>query len=126
MGSTDIMRSPSSCPVVTIEAIPGKRRNRIVLLLDALDEKGVTRCFVTLHVGAGTFQNLREEHIEENRLHAERVEVTQDCVDVVNESRAAGGRVIGRVAEGGGASVNSTLRKVRPLDRASVSKTSAT
>jgi S-adenosylmethionine:tRNA ribosyltransferase-isomerase len=55
---------------------------------------GVRHAHVTLHVGAGTFQNLREEHIERNRLHAERVEVAQDCVDAVKETRAAGGRVI--------------------------------
>ena len=55
---------------------------------------GVRHAHVTLHVGAGTFQNLRAEHIEENRLHAERVEVTQACVDAVNETRAVGGRVI--------------------------------
>jgi len=55
---------------------------------------GVRHARVTLHVGAGTFQNLREEHIEANRLHAERVFVTQECVDAVRETRAAGGRVI--------------------------------
>ena len=55
---------------------------------------GVRHAHVTLHVGAGTFQNLREEHIEENRLHAERVEVTQDCVDAVEEARTSGGRII--------------------------------
>jgi len=55
---------------------------------------GVRHAHVTLHVGAGTFQNLREEHIEENRLHSERVEVSQDCVDAVAKTRAGGGRVI--------------------------------
>ena len=55
---------------------------------------GVRHAHVTLHVGAGTFQNLREEHIEENRLHAERVEVRPECVAAVRETRAAGGRVI--------------------------------
>ena len=55
---------------------------------------GVRHAHVTLHVGAGTFQNLREEHIEANRLHAERVVVPQSCVDAVRETRAAGGRVI--------------------------------
>ena len=55
---------------------------------------GVRHAHVTLHVGAGTFQNLREEHIEQNRLHAERVEVRPDCVAAVRETRAAGGRVI--------------------------------
>ena len=55
---------------------------------------GVRHAHVTLHVGAGTFQNLREEHIEENRLHEERVEVREDCVAAVNAARASGGRVI--------------------------------
>ena len=55
---------------------------------------GVNHTHVTLHVGAGTFQSLREEHIEENRLHSERVEVTQSCCDAVASTRAAGGRVI--------------------------------
>jgi S-adenosylmethionine:tRNA ribosyltransferase-isomerase len=55
---------------------------------------GVRHAHVTLHVGAGTFQNLRDEHIEENRLHSERVEVTQAVVDAVRETRAAGRRVI--------------------------------
>jgi S-adenosylmethionine:tRNA ribosyltransferase-isomerase len=63
-------------------------------MLEETREKGVRHAHVTLHVGAGTFQNLREEHIEENRLHAERVEVTQACADAVNEARAAGGRII--------------------------------
>ncbi len=55
---------------------------------------GVRQSWVTLHVGAGTFQALREEHIEENRLHSERVEVSQLCCDAVHETRAGGGRVI--------------------------------
>jgi S-adenosylmethionine:tRNA ribosyltransferase-isomerase len=55
---------------------------------------GVRHAHVTLHVGAGTFQNLREEHIEENRLHSERVEVRDDCVEAVRRARADGGRVI--------------------------------
>jgi len=63
-------------------------------MLDETRSAGVRHAHVTLHVGAGTFQSLREEHIEENRLHSERVEVAQDCVDAVAETRAAGGRVI--------------------------------
>jgi len=57
-------------------------------------ELGVRHAWVTLHVGAGTFQALREEHIVENRLHSERVEVDQACCDAVRETREAGGRVI--------------------------------
>ena len=55
---------------------------------------GVRHAHVTLHVGAGTFQSLRAEHIEENRLHSERVEVSRACCDAVAETRAAGGRVV--------------------------------
>ncbi|MBT8089289.1 MAG: tRNA preQ1(34) S-adenosylmethionine ribosyltransferase-isomerase QueA [Gammaproteobacteria bacterium] len=55
---------------------------------------GVGHAWVTLHVGAGTFQSLREEHIEENRLHSERVAVSQQCCEAVRATRAAGGRVI--------------------------------
>ena len=55
---------------------------------------GVRHAFVTLHVGAGTFQALRREDIEQNRLHTERVCVSEACCQAVRETRAAGGRVI--------------------------------
>jgi S-adenosylmethionine:tRNA ribosyltransferase-isomerase len=55
---------------------------------------GVRHVYITLHVGAGTFQSLRSENIEENRLHAERVEVSDACCKAVRDTRAAGGRVI--------------------------------
>lgn len=55
---------------------------------------GVRHAFVTLHVGAGTFQALRREDIEQNRLHAERVRVSEACCQAVRETREAGGRVI--------------------------------
>jgi S-adenosylmethionine:tRNA ribosyltransferase-isomerase len=63
-------------------------------MLDDTLAAGVRHAYVTLHVGAGTFQALRREHIEENRLHAERVRVAEACADAVRETRAAGGRVI--------------------------------
>ena len=55
---------------------------------------GAGHAWVTLHVGAGTFQNLREEHIEQNKLHSERVEVSAECCDAVRETRDKGGRVV--------------------------------
>ncbi len=55
---------------------------------------GVKHAWITLHVGAGTFQSLRDEHIEQNRLHSERLEVSQRCCDAVTATRTAGGRVI--------------------------------
>ena len=58
-------------------------------------ESGVRHAWVTLHVAAGTFQNLRREHIVANRLHKERVRVpAASCADAVRETRASGGRVI--------------------------------
>ena len=56
--------------------------------------KGVNHAWVTLHVGAGTFQSLREENIRDNKLHSERVEVLPACCDAVNATRRAGGRVV--------------------------------
>jgi S-adenosylmethionine:tRNA ribosyltransferase-isomerase len=54
----------------------------------------VRHAYVTLHVGAGTFQSLREEQVQLNRLHAERLQVGEDVCAAVRETRAAGGRVI--------------------------------
>ena len=63
-------------------------------MLDETKNLGVRHCFVTLHVGAGTFQSLREEQVEANQLHAERIDVGEDVTMAVKETREAGGRVI--------------------------------
>ncbi len=63
-------------------------------MLDETRANGVRHAFVTLHVGAGTFQALRHEDIAANRLHSERVEVGAACCDAIEKTRAAGGRVI--------------------------------
>lgn len=63
-------------------------------LLEQLKNKGVNFAFVTLHVGAGTFQPVRVENIEDHKMHAEYVEVPQDVVDVVLATKAKGKRVI--------------------------------
>jgi len=63
-------------------------------MLEETRAMGVDHAWVTLHVGAGTFQSLRESHIEENRLHSERVEVGEDTCHAVRETRSRGGRVI--------------------------------
>lgn len=55
---------------------------------------GVRHAYITLHVGAGTFQPLREQDVRDNRLHSERLWVSEDCVAAVRETREAGGRVI--------------------------------
>ncbi|WP_420933417.1 tRNA preQ1(34) S-adenosylmethionine ribosyltransferase-isomerase QueA [Alteromonas sp. A081] len=63
-------------------------------ILEALKEKGVNLAFVTLHVGAGTFQPVRVDNITEHKMHAEYAEVPQDVVDAVLQTKAAGKRVI--------------------------------
>ncbi len=63
-------------------------------MLDETRRLGVRHAWLTLHVGAGTFQALRKENIKENRLHSERVEVDQSVCDAVVETRESGGRVI--------------------------------
>jgi S-adenosylmethionine:tRNA ribosyltransferase-isomerase len=63
-------------------------------LLAMIRRKGVRQVSVTLHVGAGTFQPLRGEHVEEHRLHSEYLEVSDVTCREVAETRARGGRVV--------------------------------
>ncbi|WDF87020.1 tRNA preQ1(34) S-adenosylmethionine ribosyltransferase-isomerase QueA [Serratia ureilytica] len=63
-------------------------------LLAALRAKGVEMAFVTLHVGAGTFQPVRVETIEDHVMHAEYAEVPQNVVDAVLACKARGKRVV--------------------------------
>src|SRR5690606_27232578 len=63
-------------------------------LLDALRDKGVETAFVTLHVGAGTFQPVRVERSEDQHLHSEWLQVGQDVVGAVLACRERAGRVI--------------------------------
>ncbi|WP_404363135.1 tRNA preQ1(34) S-adenosylmethionine ribosyltransferase-isomerase QueA [Marinobacter sp.] len=63
-------------------------------LLDRLAAKGIESTFVTLHVGAGTFQPVRVERIEEHVMHSEIAFVPQETVDAVARTRARGGRVV--------------------------------
>ena len=63
-------------------------------MLQTIEQMGVRHTFVTLHVGAGTFQPLRKENIEANRLHAERLVVGEQTCQEVARVRKDGGRVI--------------------------------
>ena len=63
-------------------------------LLDKLKDKGVDSAFVTLHVGAGTFQPVRSEQIEDHEMHFEYLEVAQETVDKCLYTRQNGGRII--------------------------------
>ena len=63
-------------------------------LLESIRAKGVETAFVTLHVGAGTFQPVRVERIEDHHMHNEWLEVSQEVVDAVAACKARGGRVV--------------------------------
>lgn len=63
-------------------------------LLDALADKGINRAFVTLHVGAGTFQPVRVDNILEHHMHSEWIDVTEETCQQVRDTLAAGKRVV--------------------------------
>lgn len=63
-------------------------------MLEKLSEKGVQTAFVTLHVGAGTFQPVRVENILDHQMHAEYAEVSEEVVEKILATKAAGKRVI--------------------------------
>jgi len=63
-------------------------------LLAEIEARGVRRAFVTLHVGAGTFQPVRADDIDEHEMHREYLEVGAGACATINAARAAGGRVI--------------------------------
>jgi S-adenosylmethionine:tRNA ribosyltransferase-isomerase len=64
------------------------------LMLEQLRAKGVQIAFVTLHVGAGTFQNMRADNILEHHMHSEIMHVSQEVCAQVRATKAAGKRVI--------------------------------
>jgi S-adenosylmethionine:tRNA ribosyltransferase-isomerase len=63
-------------------------------MLEQLQQNGIDIGYVTLHVGAGTFQPVRVDDIAEHRMHRERVEVTAALCDQVHRARTRGNRVI--------------------------------
>src|SRR5207342_1287522 len=63
-------------------------------LLAALDAKGVSRHFLTLHVGAGTFLPVKADEVDGHRMHAEWGEVSAETATALNEVRDAGGRIV--------------------------------
>ena len=63
-------------------------------LLEALGEKGVGTAFLTLHVGAGTFQPVRVDDITTHRMHSERVEISAAVAAQINACKDSGGRII--------------------------------
>ncbi|MBQ6266820.1 MAG: tRNA preQ1(34) S-adenosylmethionine ribosyltransferase-isomerase QueA [Clostridia bacterium] len=62
-------------------------------LLDEIRNAGVEIGFVTLHVGLGTFRPVKAENIEEHHMHSEHYELPAETADIINRTKARGGRV---------------------------------
>ena len=63
-------------------------------LLQQVQDMGVKVCYVTLHVGLGTFRPVKAEEVTDHEMHSEYCVISQETADVINATRAAGGRVI--------------------------------
>ena len=63
-------------------------------LLEKIRARGVRICFVTLHVGAGTFAPVKAEFVAEHRMHRERFEISPETARLIAEGRAAGARIV--------------------------------
>jgi S-adenosylmethionine:tRNA ribosyltransferase-isomerase len=63
-------------------------------LLCALAARGVEFGYITLHVGAGTFQPMRAERVEDHTMHREWLNVGAELVEKIQQTRARGGRVV--------------------------------
>ncbi len=63
-------------------------------LLEKIRARGVKVCFVTLHVGAGTFAPVKAEFVAEHRMHQERFEITPETARLIAEGRVAGARIV--------------------------------
>ena len=62
--------------------------------IQALQELSVKTAYITLHVGAGTFQPIRVDNIDDHVMHAEQVEVSADVCDLIRQTKASGHRVV--------------------------------
>ena len=63
-------------------------------LLSQIEAKGVKVVYVTLHVGLGTFRPVKEDNVLNHHMHSEYYRVTEETAKVINDTKAAGGRVI--------------------------------
>ncbi len=63
-------------------------------LLQQIEAMGVALCYVTLHVGLGTFRPVKEDEITEHEMHSEYCMISQETAECINRTKKAGGRVI--------------------------------
>ena len=62
-------------------------------LLKEIEEKGIKIARVLLHVGLGTFRPVKEENIEDHKMHSEYYEISKEACDIINETKKNGGKV---------------------------------
>lgn len=63
-------------------------------LLDDLSARGIDHCFVTLHVGLGTFRPVKADDLTEHQMHSEDYYITEETAKKINETKKSGGRII--------------------------------
>lgn len=63
-------------------------------LLEQVQAMGVKVCYVTLHVGLGTFRPVKAESLDEHEMHSEYCVISQETADIINQTKREGGRVI--------------------------------
>ena len=63
-------------------------------MLDDLRHRGIKTAFVTLHVGLGTFRPVKEDNVLNHKMHSEHYHLPKETADLINQTKAAGGRVI--------------------------------
>lgn len=63
-------------------------------LLEGIKQKGINIAYVTLHVGLGTFRPVKVDNVLEHHMHSEHYEITKEAADIINKTKADGGRVI--------------------------------
>ncbi|MFM9836200.1 MAG: tRNA preQ1(34) S-adenosylmethionine ribosyltransferase-isomerase QueA [Methylophilaceae bacterium] len=62
-------------------------------MLDTLKEKGLQIAYVTLHVGAGTFQPVKVENISEHKMHSELYHITEESAAAIAQAKVSGGKI---------------------------------
>ena len=63
-------------------------------LFQHLEQKGIDKTFLTLHVGVGTFRPVEVDNITQHQMHGEWIEVPEETVDKIEKTKASGGRII--------------------------------
>lgn len=63
-------------------------------IMKKITDKGVKICYVTLHVGIGTFRPVKAENIEDHNMHSEHYVLPKETADIINDTKKNGGRVI--------------------------------